>query len=79
MSEIIKIIIGVFNSTYTETILFPSKLLNKNEYFNVRSLFLVLLSLPLLYYADYIRMPYRIAVIVTIYSIIIKFIYNKDI
>lgn len=78
MSELIKIIVGVFNSTYIETILFPCKLLNKNEYMNVKSLFLVLLSLPLLYYVDYIMMPYRIAVIVIIYSIIIKLIYKKD-
>lgn len=79
MSELIKIIIGVFNSTYIETILFPCNLLNKNEYLNVRSLFLVFLSLPLLYYVDYIMIPYRITVIVIIYSIIIKFIYKKDI
>lgn len=79
MSEIIKIIIGVFNSAYIETILFPSKFLGKKPYINHRNLLIILLSLPVLYYSDYIIMPLRLVVIVFIYSIMIKLIYNKNI
>lgn len=79
MSEILKIIIGEFNSNYIETILFPCKLLKKNEYFNPRSLFLVFITIPIFHYIDYIIMPYRFAVLILLYSITIKFIYKKNI
>lgn len=81
MSEIIKIIIGVFNSAYINTILFPSKLLDvdRRKYLTLSSFIIISLSLPFLYYSDYIVMPLRLAVIVLIYSIIIKLMYKKDI
>ncbi len=81
MSEIIKIIVGVFNSAYIETILFPSKLLDvdRKEYITLRSFLIIFFSLPVLYYLDYIIMPFRLAVIVFIYSIMIRLIYKKDI
>lgn len=81
MSEIIKIIIGVFNSAYIETILFPSKLLDidRKKYITLRSFMIILFSLPILYFLDYIIMPFRLATIVFIYSVMIKLIYKKNI
>jgi len=81
MSEIVKIIIGVFNSVYIDTILFPSKLLDidRKEYITLRSFLTILLSLPLFYYSDYIIMPFRLAIIVFNCSIMIKIIYRKSI
>lgn len=81
MSEIVKIIIGVFNSAFIETILFPSKLLDidRKEYITFKSFLIILSSLPILYFSDYIIMPFRLAVIILIYSIIIKLIYKKNI
>lgn len=77
MSEIIKIIIGVFNSAYISTILFPFKLLDTKTYITLRSFLIILFSLPVLYYSDYIIMPFRLAIIVFIYSFMIKLIYKK--
>ncbi len=80
MGELIKIIIGSFNSAYIETILFPSKLLDidRKEYITFKRFMIILLSLPILYYSDYIIMPFRLAVIVFVYSIMIKLIYKKN-
>ena len=77
MYETIARLFGRFISCYVCTIIITGKLLNKNEYFNIRNLIIILCAIPVLRLSSDFMMAYKIICVILVYTIIINMIYKK--
>lgn len=77
MYEAIARLIGSFITCYSCTVLITSKLLNKNEYFKIINLIIIICVIPVLKAVGSLMMAYKIICVIGIYTIVIKLIYKK--